>query len=63
MVGDLIEDTKMVDKDELNTTLTIGILTKEMESEEKLKLYNTKFDIVLTDEENLGEVVKNLIEI
>ena len=63
LLGDLIEDTKMVDKDELNTTLTIGILTKEMESEENLKLYNTKFDIVLTDEENLREVVKNLIEI
>ena len=63
LVGDLIEDIKMVDKDDLNKTLTIGILTKEMENEENLRLYNAKFDIVLTDEENLGEFIRELIEI
>ena len=63
LVGDLIEDIKMVDKDDLNKTLTIGILTKEMENEENLRLYNAKFNIVLTDEENLGEFIRELIEI
>ena len=52
-IGDLIEDIKMVDEKEENTTLRIGILTKEMESEENLKLYNERFDVVLTEEESL----------
>mgnify|MGYP005794088465 CR=1 FL=1 len=53
LIGDLLEDIKMVDESERDTTLRIGILTKEMENEENLKLYNETFDIVLTEEESL----------
>ena len=54
LIGDLIEDIKMVNEKEKDTTLKIGILTKEMEREENLKLYNEIFDVVLTDEEDLS---------
>ena len=54
LIGDLIEDIKMVDEKEKDTTLMIGILTKEMESQENLRLYNEKFDVVLTEEEDLS---------
>ena len=53
LIGDLLEDIKMVDESERDTTLRIGILTKEMENEDNLKLYNETFDIVLTEEESL----------
>ena len=61
LIGDLIEDIKMVDKTQLDTTLKIGILTKEMENEENLKLYRENFDIVLTEEENLEEIMQKVI--
>lgn len=54
LIGDLIEDIKMIDEKEKETTLRIGILTKEMESEKNLRLYNEKFDVVLTEEEDLS---------
>ena len=54
LIGDLIEDIKMIDEKEKDTTLRIGILTKEMESQENLRLYNEKFDVVLTEEEDLS---------
>lgn len=63
LIGDLVEDIKMVDEKELDTTLRIGILNKEMQNKENLKLYNNKFDIVLTEDENLGEFIKKLIKI
>lgn len=58
LIGDLIEDIQMVDEKEKDTTLRIGILTKEMESKENLKLYNERFDIVLTDEENIDNIIE-----
>lgn len=54
LIGDLIEDIKMVDEKEKETTLRIGILSKEMENEENLRLYNKRFDVVLTEEEDLS---------
>ena len=63
LIGDLIEDIKMVDEKEIDSTLKIGILNNEMENQENLKLYKENFDIVVTGEENLGELIKNLIKI
>ena len=54
LIGDLIEDVKMIDEKEEGTTLRIGILTKEMENEENLELYKERFDVVLTEEEDLS---------
>ena len=54
LIGDLIEDIKMIDEKEEGTTLRIGILTKEMENEENLELYKERFDVVLTEEEDLS---------
>ena len=48
LVGDLCEDEKMIAEEEWNNTLKIGILNKKVE--ENLKTYQSKFDIVLTEE-------------
>lgn len=56
LIGDLIEDKKMVDESELDTTLTIGIL--DINIEENLEIFNKNFDIVITgdDMRHLGQV-------
>lgn len=46
LIGDLIEDNKMVDERELNSTLRIGIL--DINIDENLDRFNKNFDIVLT---------------
>lgn len=51
LIGDLKEDENMVEKEEWDTTLKIGIL--ENETEEMLKIYTKAFDIVLTEEDAL----------
>ena len=63
LIGDLIEDIKMVDENERDTTLRIGILNEEMENKENLKLYQENFDIVVTEDENLEEIIEKLIKI
>lgn len=63
LIGDLIEDIKMVDERQRDTTLRIGILNKEMENQKNLKLYQENFDIVVTGDENLEEIIKKLIKI
>ena len=59
LIGDLKEDEKMVEKDEWDTTLKIGIL--ENETEERLKTYNEAFDIVLTEEDAAFEIVEKFL--
>lgn len=54
LIGDLIEDIKMVDEKEIDTTLRIGILNDEMKNREKL--YKENFDIVITEEISLKEL-------
>ena len=56
-------EDKMVDENERDTTLRIGILNEEMENKENLKLYQENFDIVITEDENLEEIIKKLIKI
>lgn len=48
LVGDLCEDEKMIAKEEWHNTLKIGILNKKIK--ENLRTYQSKFDIVLTEE-------------
>ncbi len=49
LVGDLIEDIKMVDENELDKTLKIGFLEDNIEN--NLEIYKKYFDVVLQGEE------------
>ena len=46
LIGDMIEDTNMINKDEWDSTLKIGILNKE--TEDLIEVYKPFFDIILT---------------
>ncbi len=59
LVGDLCEDEKMVAESEWNNTLKIGILNKKVE--ENLKIYQSKFDIVLTKEDANFSILNEII--
>lgn len=54
LFGDLIEDIKMVNKEKLPDTLTVGFLDNNVE--QNLEKYNKNFDIVLTEGENFNTV-------
>lgn len=54
LFGDLIEDIKMVNKEKLQVTLTVGFLDNNVE--QNLEKYNKNFDIVLTGGENFNTV-------
>lgn len=60
LLGDLIEDIKMADKENLQNTLTIGFLDENIE--QNLEKYNNSFDIVLTDNSDFNDV-KNILNI
>lgn len=49
LIGDLIEDIKMVDESELNKTLKIGIL--DINIENNIDIYKKYFDLVLQGED------------
>ncbi len=46
LIGDMIEDTNMINKDEWDSTLKIGILNRE--TEDLIEVYKPFFDIILT---------------
>lgn len=58
LFGDLIEDIKMVDKERITNTLTIGFLDSNVE--QNLEKYNNNFDIVLTEGESFNSFMKLL---
>lgn len=60
LVGDLIEDKKMVDKKDWDRTISIGFL--DFKIEENLKVYRDNFDIVLTPDDADFKVVKEIIK-
>ena len=60
LLGDLIEDIKMTDKENLQHTLTIGFLDENIE--QNLKDYNNNFDIVLTEKSDFNDV-KDILNI
>lgn len=47
LIGDLISDKKMINKEVIDNVLTIGFLKEE----KNLKIYNENFDIVLYEED------------
>jgi 5'-nucleotidase len=61
LIGDLKEDENMVEKEEWDTTLKIGIL--EYNVEKRLELYQNTFDIVLTDDDATFDLFNNFIHI
>ena len=58
LFGDVVEDISMVNKNQLEKTITIGFL--DHGEEQNLEVYNKNFDIVLTNNSDF-EVVKEVI--
>ena len=61
VIGDLIEDIKMMGNYEESNSLKIGFLNKNIN--ENLEVYKKKFDIVLTGENNFYNIVELLKEV
>ena len=59
LFGDIIEDIRMINKEQLHKTLTIGFLDYNID--ENLKMYNENFDIVLSNESSFELIIKNFI--
>ena len=59
LCGDIIEDIKMVRKEDLDKTITIGFLNEKIE--ENLKFYQQNYDVVLTKEEACFQEVEKII--
>lgn len=59
LIGDLKEDEKMIEQKEWNTTLKIGILDNE--TEERLKIYQESFDIVLTQKDATFNILDEIV--
>ncbi len=59
LIGDLIEDQNMVEPSKWDTTLKIGIL--EFEEETNLKKYKEAFDIVLTKEDATFNKIEEIL--
>lgn len=58
LFGDIVDDVSMVTKDKLERTITVGFLDKKIG--ENLPLYQSTFDIVLTDNASFREI-ENII--
>lgn len=61
LLGDTIEDKKMVPEKDWKNTITIGFLSEKIE--ENLEVYRKNFDIVLTNEDANYDIVKNIIKL
>lgn len=59
LIGDLIEDLKMVNESELENTVKIGIINQGME--ESIVIYKEKFDIVLVNKEATFDKITSLV--
>ncbi len=61
LLGDFVEDKKMIEKDDWDKTISIGFLDKNVET--NLETYKANFDIVLTNREaNFIEVEKLVLK-
>ncbi len=56
-MGDLIDDKKMADKNNIDNIVTVGFLNNE----ENLELYNKNFDVVLTKNNANFEQIEKLL--
>lgn len=59
LCGDIIDDIQMIDKEDLDKTITIGFLNNR--ADENLKHYNQNYDLVLTEEEACFQEVEKII--
>lgn len=62
LIGDLVEDISMVNRNELDTTITIGILNKKM-SDNDIKIYKDNFDVLIEDDDNVEKFILNCFQI
>ena len=60
LLGDLIEDKKMIEKSNWEKTILVSFLNEKIE--ENLNLYKNEFDIVLTKEDANFENVREIIQ-
>lgn len=59
LIGDTVEDKKMVEEKEWQQTILVGFLNEKIE--ENLEVYQKNFDIVLTNEDATFETVKKMV--
>lgn len=60
LLGDRVEDIKMVSKDKLENTISFGFLDEDKGIEKNLEKYNSNFDVVLTNDTGFEDVIKIL---
>ena len=60
LLGDRVEDIKMIPKDKLKNTITFGFLDEDKGIEQNLEKYNSNFDVVLTNNSSFEDVIKIL---
>ena len=60
LLGDGLADLKMVSKEKIENTITIGFLDEKIE--ENLEYFNKEFDIVVTNQGSLDDV-NNILKI
>lgn len=60
LLGDRVEDIKMIPKDKLKNTISFGFLDEDKGIEENLEKYNSNFDVVLTNNSGFEDVIKIL---
>jgi len=59
LLGDTVEDKKMIEEKEWQQTVSVGFLNEKIE--ENLAVYQENFDIVLTNEDATFEVVEKIV--
>ena len=59
LMGDMVEDEKMIEESKWEKTIKIGFLNKKLE--ENLPIYLKHFDIVLTKEDATFEIIDNIV--
>ena len=60
LLGDRVEDIKMIQQDKLKNTITFGFLDEDKGIEQNLEKYNSNFDVVLTNNSSFEDVIKIL---
>ena len=60
LCGDIVEDIQMIEKEDLEKTLTIGFLNSK--ESENLRIYNQNYDVVLTQKEACFQEVEKIIK-
>ena len=59
LIGDSIEDKKMVSQEQLENTITVGLLSENIEN--NLVEYTKNFDIVLTNEDANFQTIRGIV--